>query len=78
MKIHVLDAVWCIISGEAAGEIWHWSLLGVEGLMHLLIEALPIFIGMPSCHRIGGQEERVWSVLIWRISDYYMIIKMFM
>ena len=24
--------MWCIISGEAAGEIWNWSLLGVKGL----------------------------------------------
>ena len=25
--------VWCNISGEAAGEIWNWSLLGVKVLM---------------------------------------------
>ena len=31
MKSHVLHTVWCYISGEAAGEIWHWSLLGVKG-----------------------------------------------
>ena len=24
--------MWCNISGEAAGEIWSWSLLGVKGL----------------------------------------------
>ena len=24
--------MWCDISGEAAGENWHWSLLGVKGL----------------------------------------------
>ena len=45
--------------------------------MRLLIEALPIFIGMPSCHRIGGQEEWIWSVLIWWIfrllHDYWHI-----
>ena len=36
MKSQVLHAVWCNISGEAAGEIWHWSLLGVKGfLKHL-------------------------------------------
>ena len=33
MKTQVLHSVWCNISGEAAGEIWHWSLLGVKGLM---------------------------------------------
>ena len=32
MKRHVLHTVWCNISGEAAGEIWKWSLLGVKGL----------------------------------------------
>ena len=32
MKSQVLLTVWCNISGEAAGEIWHWSLLGVKGL----------------------------------------------
>ena len=32
MKSQVLYAVWCNISGEFAGEIWNWSLLGVKGL----------------------------------------------
>ena len=26
MESQVLHTVWCNISGEAAGEIWHWSL----------------------------------------------------
>ena len=30
MKGQVLHTVWCNISGEAADEIWHWSLLGVS------------------------------------------------
>ena len=29
-------AVWCYISGEAAREIWNWSLLGMKGLMSLI------------------------------------------
>ena len=33
MKIQVLHTVWCHISGEAAREIWIWSLLGVKGLI---------------------------------------------
>ena len=33
MKSQVLHAVWCNISGEAAGEISTSSLLGVKGLM---------------------------------------------
>ena len=36
MKIQVLHTVWCNISGEAAGEFWNWSLLGVRGLMYVL------------------------------------------
>ena len=32
MKSQVLHTVWCHISGEAAGEFWHWSLSGVKGL----------------------------------------------
>ena len=32
-KSQVLLTVWCNISGEAAGEIWHWSLLGVKGFI---------------------------------------------
>ena len=32
MKGQVLHTLWCNISGEAAGEIWHWSLLGVKGV----------------------------------------------
>ena len=31
-KRRVLHTVWCNISGEAAGKIWNWSLLGVKGL----------------------------------------------
>ena len=36
MKSQVLHTVWCIISGEAAGEIWRWSLLGVKRLIAFL------------------------------------------
>ena len=35
MTSHVLHTVWCRISGEAAGEVWKWSLLGVKGLTSL-------------------------------------------
>ena len=34
MKSQVLHTVWRSISGEAAGESWHWSLSGVKGLSH--------------------------------------------
>ena len=26
------NTVWCYISGELAGEMWNWSLLGMKGL----------------------------------------------
>ena len=32
MKTQV-HTMWCFISGEAAGEIWNWSLLGMRGLI---------------------------------------------
>ena len=32
MKSQDRHTVWCFVSGEAAGEIWTWSLLGVKGL----------------------------------------------
>ena len=36
MKTHILLTVWCYISGEAAGEIWNWSLSALN-------------IGWPTC-----------------------------
>ena len=32
MESQVLHTVWCNIAGEATGEIWNWSFLGVRGL----------------------------------------------
>ena len=32
MKSQVLHTVWCNMTGEATGEIWTWSLVGVKGL----------------------------------------------
>ena len=34
-------AVWCYISGEAAGEIWDWSLLGVPASRNPELEECP-------------------------------------
>ena len=36
MKTQVPHTVWCNISGEAAGEIWDWSLPWVKGFKVLL------------------------------------------
>ena len=35
MKSDVLHTAWCNISGAAAGEILHWSLLGGKGLNYI-------------------------------------------
>ena len=32
--LQFIMCVWCYISGEAAGEIWNWSLSGVKGLIY--------------------------------------------
>ena len=36
MQSQVLHTVWCNISGQAAGEIQNWSVLGVKGLTKAL------------------------------------------
>ena len=54
MKSQVLLAVWCNISGEAAGEIWHWSLSGVKGLT--CDQALLFLLVSPVPRGPGGKE----------------------
>ena len=49
MERQVLHIMWCDISGEAAGEIWNWSLLWVKGLkvtdaIHFVKTALVFFV----------------------------------
>ena len=39
MKSQAFYTVWCYISGEAEGEIWNWSLLGVKGLEGWLLSS---------------------------------------
>ena len=47
MKSQVLHTVWSIISaGEAAGEMWNWSLLGVTGLNLSFIDLAQRFSGI--------------------------------
>ena len=46
MKSQVLHTVWWNITGEAAGGIWHWSLLGVKGLIfvtELVVVSSPVW-----------------------------------
>ena len=42
MENQVLHTVWCYIPGEAAGEIWNWSLLGVKGLSQTSLRLLKL------------------------------------
>ena len=67
MKSQVLHTVWCYISGEAGGGIWHWSFLGVRGLTpdvfgrcchfrsrpkSLMIDWMAIIILNHNCHEL--------------------------
>ena len=58
MKSQVLHTVWCNITGEATGEIWTWSLLGVKVLTGahntiLASEVLPSYFATPLPKQIG-------------------------
>ena len=65
MKSQVLHTVWCNISGQAAGEIWHWSLLGVKGLQCALFLVAAITRAtwtwemMLSCNRLRTRFQRM-------------------
>ena len=50
MKSQVLHTVWCHISCKAAGEFWHWSLLGVKGLMSKEQYYVLLFLAFPPAH----------------------------
>ena len=54
MKSQVLHTVWCNISGEAAGEIRNWSLLGVKGLRVPLYNFTDMLVGPGGVNQLGG------------------------
>ena len=56
MKSQVLPTVWCNISGEAAGEIWNWSLLEVKGFNSFYMAKMLVVL-------------LVW-VLEWEMKDF--------
>ena len=56
MKSQVLHTVWCNIAGEAAGEIWNWSLLGVKGLTWICVISLN---GPTGWTRLAGKRRTV-------------------
>ena len=67
MKSQVLLTVWCNISGEAAREIWHWSLSGVKGLIkffiHLLMGTrLAYVVFMSQACELCAWEWEIWSL----------------
>ena len=55
MKSQVLHTVWCNISGEAAGEIWYWSLLVMKGLKRKCV----------------SDAVRIGSVIIFHLSKLW-------
>ena len=63
MKSEVLPTVWCYIPGEAAGEIWCWSLLGLKGLR--LAELRDWVCSRGSCNTI------LFPFTKWCIIDNY-------
>ena len=65
MKSQVLHTVWCNISGEAAGDIWHRSFLGVKGLTRFMSVYGTRFFPWPSCPFVcaspcGNACKRTW------------------
>ena len=55
MKGQVLHTVWDNISGEAAGEIWNWSLLGAKGLTSNIAS---------SNNPLKNTEHSCWAIML--------------
>ena len=51
---NVLHTAWCYISGEAAGEIWNWSLLEVKGFDEELSSSSQYFLSLVQCRGLLG------------------------
>ena len=62
MKREVLHTVWCNISGEAAGEIWHWSLLRVKGLIMRVMSESDWSIQTLARNRTVGWANRTFEL----------------
>ena len=48
MKSQVLHTVWCNMTGEATGEIWTWSLLGVNVHVRRVFVPVPVQASEPA------------------------------
>ena len=72
MKSHVLHAVRCNISGEAAGEIWHWSALRKQS-RHCSYPTALSWVETPG--HPGAQQWTRWVALmsphasVWKPDD---------
>ena len=82
MKSHVLLTVWCNISGEAAGEIWHWSLSGVKGLLFSYMWWDPWWEPRPSHKCIlknntqekGRSHQHLKFLLLWFVQYVGVVV----
>ena len=58
MKSQVLHTVWCNISGEAAGEILNWSLLGVTGSKCWFWRKVSVYVNLKTGWKV---ERNAWT-----------------
>ena len=67
MKGQILHTVWCYISGEAAGEIWNWSLCILSFLDHAIHE-----ICWTNALTLSSVQNRVcyW----WLVIFFYILL----
>ena len=63
MKSQIPHTVRCNITGEAAGEIWHWSLLGVKGLITISKPLTEPWAW--ECSVTGTVNPRGWRTWPW-------------
>ena len=63
MVNQVLHTVWCNITGEAAGEIWHWSLLGGKGLTCSALAGCSSLTQRSQWSKIS--RSKWWTTICW-------------
>ena len=71
MKSQVLHTVWCHISCEAAGEIWHWSLSGVKGLKRKCISGVARI-----CIIIIFHLSKLWKAKFSILCDVIFLVRL--
>ena len=70
MKSHVFHTAWCNIYGEAAGEIWNWSLFGGKGFKASGEDALVWIARFPqfAINIITPPRSLLWALSGWKAS----------